>query len=125
MNLKDALQQPLFEKIGKLGDERNQKTVVIGGYVRDYILARATKKDMDIVTEGSGIELAKSIAKSLKPSPKVSYFKRFGTAMFRYQGIDWEFVGARKESYSNDSRNPAVEDGSIQDDQLRRDFTIN
>lgn len=125
MNLKDALQQPLFEKIGKLGDERNQKTFVIGGYVRDYILERATKKDMDIVTEGSGIELAKSIAKSLKPSPKVSYFKRFGTAMFRYQGIDWEFVGARKESYSNDSRNPAVEDGSIQDDQLRRDFTIN
>lgn len=125
MNLKDALQHPLFEEIGKMGDEQNQKTFVIGGFVRDFILNRADKKDIDIVTEGSGIELAKNIAKTLNPSPKVSYFKRFGTAMFHYQGIDWEFVGARKESYSKDSRNPAVEDGSIQDDQLRRDFTIN
>lgn len=125
MNLKDALQQPLFKEIGKVGDDLNQKTFVIGGFVRDFILERSSKKDIDIVTEGSGIDLAKTIAKTLKPSPKVSYFKRFGTAMFRHHGIDWEFVGARKESYSKDSRNPAVEDGSIQDDQLRRDFTIN
>lgn len=125
MNLKDALEHPLFQEIGKVGDELSQKTFVIGGYVRDHILQRPGKNDVDIVTEGSGIELAKLVSQRLPKPPKVSYFKRFGTAMFRYQQIDWEFVGARKESYSADSRNPAVEDGSIQDDQLRRDFTIN
>ena len=125
MNLKDALEEPLFQEIGKVGDQLAQKTFVIGGFVRDHILQRPGKKDIDIVTEGSGIELARKVAKNLPNQPKVSVFKRFGTAMFRYQGVDWEFVGARKESYSEDSRNPAVENGSIQDDQLRRDFTIN
>lgn len=125
MNLKDALEEPLFQEIGKVGDQLTQKTFVIGGFVRDHILQRPGKKDIDIVTEGSGIELARKVAKNLPNQPKVSVFKRFGTAMFRYQGVDWEFVGARKESYSEDSRNPAVENGTIQDDQLRRDFTIN
>lgn len=125
MNLKDALAEPLFQEIGKVGDQLNQKTFVIGGFVRDYLLKRPNKKDIDIVTEGSGIELAEKVAENLPNKPKVSVFKRFGTAMFHYQGVDWEFVGARKESYSKDSRNPAVENGSIQDDQLRRDFTIN
>ncbi|MXV38860.1 HD domain-containing protein [Flavobacteriaceae bacterium Ap0902] len=125
MNLKEALDNHVFEVIGEIGDTLNQKTFVIGGFVRDYLLQRELKKDIDIVTEGSGIALAKETAKVLGNTSSVSFFKRFGTAMFRHKDIDWEFVGARKESYSKDSRKPAVEDGSIQDDQLRRDFTIN
>lgn len=125
MNLSEAVQKAVFKEIGEIGDELNQKTFVIGGYVRDYLLKRPLKKDVDIVTEGSGIVLAEKTAKTLKNASKVSVFKRFGTAMFRNEDTDWEFVGARKESYSKDSRKPAVENGTIKDDQLRRDFTIN
>ncbi|MGI9526492.1 MAG: CCA tRNA nucleotidyltransferase [Weeksellaceae bacterium] len=125
MNLKEALDNHVFELIGEIGDDLNQKTYVIGGFVRDYLLQGKLKKDIDIVTEGSGITLAEKTAKRLGDTSSVSIFKRFGTAMFKHQGTDWEFVGARKESYSQDSRKPAVEDGSIKDDQLRRDFTIN
>lgn len=125
MNLAEALTNPVFKEIGKVGDELNQKTFVIGGFVRDYLLERGLKKDIDIVTEGSGIQLAKMVSKKLGNTSKVSVFKRFGTAMFKHNQTDWEFVGARKESYSQDSRKPAVENGTIQDDQLRRDFTIN
>lgn len=97
---------------------------LVGGYVRDRILGRETK-DMDIVCLGSGITLAEKVADSLRPRPHVAVFRRFGTAMFHFEGRDIEFVGARKESYQEDSRKPAVEEGSLEDDQFRRDFTIN
>lgn len=125
MNLSEALKNPVFELISKVASQKKQKTYVIGGFVRDFLLHRPLKKDIDIVTEGSGIELARAVAMLLDKKTKVSVFKRFGTAMFHYKGVDFEFVGARKESYTPDSRKPAVEDGSIEDDQLRRDFTIN
>lgn len=92
--------------------------------MRDRILRRESK-DLDIVCVGSGITLAKAVAEELSPSPRVTYFKRFGTAMLKYQDLEVEFVGARRESYNNDSRKPIVEDGTIEDDQNRRDFTIN
>lgn len=125
MILQEAIQNPVFKKIGEVSDQLNQKTFVIGGYVRDFLLNRPLKKDIDIVTEGSGIELAQKTAKILGNTSKVTVFKRFGTAMFKHKQTDWEFVGARRESYAADSRKPAVENGTIQDDQLRRDFTIN
>jgi putative nucleotidyltransferase with HDIG domain len=93
--------------------------------VRDYLLQRGTHKDIDIVAIGSGIELAKLVAKKLPGSSEVSIFKNFGTAMIKFQDIEIEFVGARKESYHRDSRKPVVENGSLEDDQKRRDFTIN
>jgi putative nucleotidyltransferase with HDIG domain len=93
--------------------------------VRDFFLNRGTAKDIDIVAIGSGIELAKKVASNLKGEPKISVFKNFGTAMIKHNGIELEFVGARKESYDRDSRKPAVESGTLQDDQMRRDFTIN
>ncbi|MDB4656126.1 CCA tRNA nucleotidyltransferase, partial [Flavobacteriales bacterium] len=101
----------------------NVEVYVIGGYVRDCILGRETK-DIDVVSTGKGIELAQAVSKQLGGS-KISVFKRFGTAMINHKDLEVEFVGARKESYSSDSRKPAVEDGSIKDDQDRRDFTIN
>lgn len=125
MNLKKALNHPVFESISSVAAELNQPTYVVGGFVRDFLLGRPLKKDIDIVTEGSGIELAQKTAKKLDANLTVTVFKRFGTAMFHYQGTDFEFVGARKESYSENSRKPAIENGSIKDDQLRRDFTIN
>lgn len=125
MNLDEALQLPIFKQILEVSEKRNQKVFVIGGFVRDYLLHRSDPKDIDIVTEGSGIELAETIAKMQHPPLKVNVFKRFGTAMIKNENYDLEFVGARKESYSPDSRNPFVEDGSLEDDQKRRDFTIN
>lgn len=125
MNLKEALQNPLFDEIGRVADSLDQQTFVIGGFVRDYLLQRETRQDIDIVTEGNGIDLAKKVAANLKNTSRVTVFKRFGTAMFKQNKTDWEFVGARKESYSEDSRKPAVENGTIKDDQFRRDFTIN
>ena len=101
----------------------DQKAFVIGGYVRDQILNRTTK-DIDIVTLGSGIELAKKTAEVLNSS-KVKVFKNFGTAMINVGDLEVQFVGARKESYRKDSRNPIVENGTVEEDQNRRDFTIN
>lgn len=97
---------------------------VVGGYVRDRLLAR-TSKDIDIVCVGSGIELAERVAGELHPVPRIAVFQRFGTAMIKHRDLEVEFVGARKESYRHDSRKPAVENGSLEDDQNRRDFTIN
>lgn len=101
------------------------ESYVIGGYVRDFLLKRSEAKDIDIVTVGSGIDLANEVSKLLPGKPKVSVFKTYGTAMLKSGGIELEFVGARKESYTEESRNPAVENGTLEDDQNRRDFTIN
>lgn len=118
------LKNKIFKQISKVADENELETYVIGGYVRDLFLDRPSK-DIDIVTIGSGIELAKAIARSLKPEPRVNVFKNFGTAMLKYGDLEIEFVGARKESYQRNSRKPIVEDGTLEDDQNRRDFTIN
>lgn len=123
MNLASHLTHPVFKRVGELADERGQRAFVIGGFVRDLLLDRSCK-DIDIVTEGSGIELAKATAKSMDIR-QVHVFKNFGTAMFKARDHEVEFVGARKESYSRGSRKPVVEDGTLEDDQNRRDFTIN
>ena len=125
MNYKQALSAPIFEIISKSAEQLGFDSYVIGGFVRDFILDRAAKKDIDIVAIGSGIELAKRVSKNLPNNPKVQVFKTYGTAMIKFEGIDLEFVGARKESYTQDSRNPTVEDGTLEEDQNRRDFTIN
>ena len=121
----NALQNPIFKTVSKAASNLKTESYVIGGYVRDYILDRGKAKDIDIVAVGSGIELAKEVSKLLPGKPKVSIFKTYGTAMLKTGGIELEFVGARKESYSEESRNPAIEDGTLEDDQNRRDFTIN
>ncbi|MDR3272385.1 MAG: CCA tRNA nucleotidyltransferase [Flavobacteriaceae bacterium] len=125
MNLSRAVKDPIFKSISETASARKQSVFVIGGFVRDFLLAQNSHKDIDFVTEGSGIDLAAAVAESLKPKPKLSVFKRFGTAMLKHKGRDLEFVGARKESYSADSRKPFVEEGTLEDDQKRRDFTIN
>lgn len=123
MNLSDRINSPLFQKISELVTELNVEVYIVGGYVRDLFLNRPSK-DIDIVVVGSGIDFAKKVAVKLGcKSP--SFFKNFGTAMLRYQDWELEFVGARKESYERNSRKPIVEDGTLQDDQNRRDFTIN
>ncbi|MBN1987315.1 MAG: HD domain-containing protein [Prolixibacteraceae bacterium] len=118
------LKLKIFDIISKTSDEMQQETYVIGGYVRDLFLQR-NSKDIDIVTVGSGIDLAKKVAQNLHPKPAVTVFKNFGTAMLKYKNLEIEFVGARKESYQRNSRKPVVENGSLEDDQNRRDFTIN
>ena len=118
----NPLSLPIFKRISRLVDERGVQAFVIGGYVRDYYLRRKCT-DIDVVVVGSGIEIAEALGRELRTN--VSVFKRFGTAMLRADGMEVEFVGARKESYSPDSRKPHVEDGTIEDDQRRRDFTIN
>lgn len=123
MNYKKALDHKVFKAISKVSTDSGERAFVIGGYVRDLILNRPSK-DIDIVTEGSGIQLAKAAAKELGIK-RVSVFKNFGTAQFVYGDLEIEFVGARKESYNRGSRKPIVEDGTIEDDQNRRDFTIN
>ncbi|WP_062059581.1 CCA tRNA nucleotidyltransferase [Aquimarina longa] len=124
-NYKEALQHPIFKTITKASKNLQLESYVIGGFVRDYILQRGTAKDIDIVAVGSGIELAKEVSKLLPNTPKVQIFKTYGTAMLKAGDIEVEFVGARKESYTRDSRNPIVENGTLEDDQNRRDFTIN
>jgi poly(A) polymerase len=118
------LKQRIFEHISTAADQLGQDTYVIGGYVRDMLLNRRSK-DIDIVTVGSGIDLAEKVAGLIKPKPKVNYFRNFGTAQLKYRNFEVEFVGARKESYRSNSRKPIVENGTIEDDQNRRDFTIN
>ena len=118
------LEQGIFQLVAAAAREQGVQAFVIGGFVRDKILDRPTK-DADIVTTGDGIELAQAVADQLTPRPPVSFFKTYGTAHFRYADMDVEFVGTRKESYRPDSRNPEVEPGNLEDDQLRRDFSIN
>ena len=123
MNYIKALENPIFRIIAQASKQQESESYVIGGFVRDYLLQRDFKKDIDIVTIGSGIDLALKVSELLPSTPKVQVFKNYGTAMLRYKEIDIEFVGARKESYSEDSRNPVVENGTLQEDQNRRDFT--
>ncbi|CAA0188714.1 CCA tRNA nucleotidyltransferase [Tenacibaculum maritimum] len=122
---KEAISAEIFQYISQAAKELEVECYVIGGFVRDFILKRGTAKDIDIVAVGSGIKLAQKVASLLPTKPKVQVFKTYGTAMLRYQDIEIEFVGARKESYTKDSRNPEVSIGTLQDDQNRRDFTIN
>ena len=117
------LKHPIFKILSGIAAEKGIEAYVIGGYVRDLLLQRPSQ-DIDIVVHGSGIELAETAARRLG-NLRVSVFKNFGTAMFRYKGMEIEFVGARKESYRANSRKPIVEEGTIDDDQKRRDFTIN
>ena len=121
--MEEHLKHPIFKILSDIASEKNMEIYVIGGYVRDLLLHRPSK-DIDIVVLGNGIELAETTAKRLG-GLTVSVFKNFGTAMFRYKGMEIEFVGARKESYHRDSRKPEVEAGTIDDDQKRRDFTVN
>lgn len=125
MNYTKALHNPIFKIIAQASQELNLESYVIGGFVRDFLLQRDFKKDIDIVAVGSGIDLALKVSELLPNKPKVQVFKNYGTAMLRYKEIDIEFVGARKESYAKNSRNPLVETGTLEDDQNRRDFTIN
>jgi putative nucleotidyltransferase with HDIG domain len=121
----EAISLEIFEIISKASQQLGLESYVIGGFVRDYFLKRGTAKDIDVVTIGSGIDLAEKVSSLLPNKPKVQVFKTYGTAMLRYKDIEIEFVGARKESYSEESRNPEVSEGNLQDDQNRRDFTIN
>tara|TARA_B110000046_G_scaffold4601_1_gene4961 strand:+ start:9832 stop:11244 length:1413 start_codon:yes stop_codon:yes gene_type:complete len=123
MNYGHLLVDDVFKTIGKVADDSNIQCYLIGGFVRDLLLQRPTT-DIDVVCLGNGIDLAKQVAEELGVK-KVSYFKNFGTAMLSYQDTEIEFVGARKESYRYDSRKPIVENGTLQDDLNRRDFTIN
>jgi len=125
MNYKQHLENKIFKIISQAAQDLHMECYVIGGFVRDILLDRNHKKDIDIVAVGSGIELALKVSELLPNQPKVQVFKNYGTAMLRYKEMDIEFVGARKESYTHDSRNPLVENGTLKDDQERRDFTIN
>ncbi|WP_419214200.1 CCA tRNA nucleotidyltransferase [Maribacter sp. X9] len=122
---KNALTNPIFKIISEAAEELSIDCYVIGGFVRDFFLDRNTPKDIDVVAIGSGIALAEKVASKLSAKPQVSVFKNFGTAMIQNDGMELEFVGARKESYQRNSRKPIVEDGTLEDDQKRRDFTIN
>ncbi|HTE30880.1 MAG TPA: HD domain-containing protein [Chryseolinea sp.] len=124
MNLAEALDRPLFQRIGAVADQLGLETYVVGGFTRDTILKRPSK-DVDFVCVGSGIKLAEQVARALGKDAQVTVFRNFGTAQILWDDVELEFVGARKESYRADSRKPIVEDGSLEDDQKRRDFTIN
>ena len=122
--LKQYFEGDIFKQISATADELGLECYVVGGYVRDLFLQRHSE-DIDVVVVGSGIAMAKALGKRLGRGANVSVFKNFGTAQVKYHGMEVEFVGARKESYSHDSRKPVVEDGTLEDDQNRRDFTIN
>lgn len=122
--LSQKLSAPIFRYISETADELNLECYVVGGYVRDLFLERPTN-DIDIVVVGSGVQVAEALTQKLGKKAHLSVFRNFGTAQVKYKGQDIEFVGARKESYSHDSRKPIVEDGTLEDDQNRRDFTIN
>ena len=126
MNYSNALTNPIFKIIQTVSDELEYPTYVVGGWVRDLLLNRKKEKtDIDIVCVGSGINLANKVAIKIGDKAKLKVFKKFGTAMIHYKGENYEFVGARKESYRSESRKPIIENGSLEDDQNRRDFTIN
>ena len=118
------LNKDIFRIISEAADELNLECYLIGGFVRDFFLYRPSN-DIDVVAVGSGIDLAKLVAKKLGSKKNITIFKNFGTAQIKYKGFEVEFVGARKESYSFNSRKPAIEEGTLEDDQKRRDFTIN
>ena len=122
--LKERFSDKIFNLIGAMADELGMECYVVGGYVRDIFLQRPSK-DIDVVVVGSGIAMAEALGKRLGKGAHVSVFKNFGTAQLKYRGTEVEFVGARKESYTHDSRKPIVENGTLEDDQNRRDFTIN
>ncbi len=122
--MQEFLQANIFKTISEIADKQGKECYVIGGYVRDIFLKR-TSKDIDIVVVGSGIELAEAVAAKLGKRANLSVFKNFGTAQVKMKDLEVEFVGARRESYQRDSRKPVVEDGTLEDDQNRRDFTIN
>ena len=124
MNLSKDLKLSVFNRIGAIADEMNREVYIVGGYVRDIFLKR-TSSDIDFVTVGSGIELATEVAQRLNHGKGLSVFATYGTAQVKLRDLELEFVGARKESYVRESRNPIVEDGTLEDDQNRRDFTIN
>ena len=126
MNLKSSLKSPIFRTVSEIADELNYPTYVVGGWVRDLLLNRKqAETDIDFLCVGSGIKLAKNVAGRLGDKANYKVFKNFGTAMINFEGETYEFVGARKESYRSNSRKPIVENGTLQDDQNRRDFTIN
>ena len=124
MNLKDKLTDPVFRRIGAVADAMGREVYVVGGFVRDLFLGLPSK-DLDFVTVGSGIELARNVAKEVGKESRLATFANYGTAQVTVPGLELEFVGARKESYSRESRNPIVEDGTLDDDMKRRDFTVN
>jgi poly(A) polymerase len=124
MNFAESLADPVFSLAGKTAEQLNVQAYIVGGYVRDLILKRPSK-DIDFVCVGSGIAFAEALAGNLGKNVQVNVFKSFGTAQIAFGELDLEFVGARKESYRSDSRKPIVEDGTLEDDQKRRDFTIN
>lgn len=123
-NLKDKLNDRIFERIGSVADTLGRPCYVVGGYVRDIIIGRQSK-DIDFVTVGSGIELAEKVGESLGPKTHVAVYRSYGTAQIKRGDLELEFVGARRESYNRNSRNPIVEDGTLEEDIARRDFTIN
>ncbi|TQM22741.1 putative nucleotidyltransferase with HDIG domain [Chryseobacterium aquifrigidense] len=125
INLNQNKNLKLFKIISEAAERNNQSVYIVGGYVRDLLMNRKASTDIDFVTEQSGIELAQKVAQDIDPKLKVSVFKTYGTAMIKYKELELEFVGARKESYTENSRKPEVEGGSLEDDQKRRDFTIN
>ncbi|MDR4952503.1 HD domain-containing protein [Chryseobacterium sp. ES2] len=125
INLNQNKNLKLFKIISEAAERNNQSVYIVGGYVRDLLMNRKASTDIDFVTEQSGIELAQNVAQDIDPKLKVSIFKTYGTAMIKYKELELEFVGARKESYTENSRKPEVEGGSLEDDQKRRDFTIN
>lgn len=125
INLSQNKNLKLFKTISEVAAGSHQSVYIVGGYVRDLLMKREASTDIDFVTEQSGIKLAQNVGKEIDPKMKVSVFKTYGTAMIRYKDLELEFVGARKESYTEDSRKPEVEGGSIEDDQKRRDFTVN
>lgn len=125
MDLRDAIESEIFEIVADCADQLGLPAYVVGGYVRDFLLKRPLPSDIDIVCVGSGIQLAERFAAAVGKSDDLVVFKNFGTAMVPFNNLQVEFVGARKESYSRDSRKPIVEEGTLHDDQNRRDFTIN
>ena len=120
----DKVDTPLFHLIGEAADELGVDAYIVGGYVRDLLLYRPSK-DIDVVSIGRGIDLAQAVAGRLGRGARISVFARFGTAQVKQGDLEIEFVGARRESYTPDSRKPFVEDGTLEEDQERRDFTVN